>query len=43
MFVFARFYLARRLCGWEHTEAAAYARNMTKARKQRKQLAKWQG
>lgn len=42
MLIFARFYLARRLCGWEHSEAAAYARNMTTARKQMRNLAKWQ-
>lgn len=41
MLIFARFYVARRLCGWEHSEAAAYARNMTTARKQMRNLAKW--
>lgn len=35
------YYLGRIFCGWEHSEAAAYARNMTTARKQMRNLAKW--
>jgi hypothetical protein len=39
--LFARYYISMRLFGGEHSIAVSYARNMTKARKQRKKLDQW--